>query len=171
MNVTQISETLRAENYLIQDFDGKIIYTGDIVLWCTQHDCFLGITEYGKYKDEYCLMLHSPLIPYNCYIIQISKLKTATKYLFKKHTDITYLRKDLPLIQYNQIHKIYKGVLYRSKWNDVPNIIEKNTATIRFNNFEHFKDYNKYNVYILLNKNNTEHYEFLFRGDLENIPF
>jgi hypothetical protein len=71
MNVTQISETLRAENYLIQDFDGKIIYTGDIVLWCTQRDCFLGITEYVKYKDEYYLILHSPLIPYNWYIKQI----------------------------------------------------------------------------------------------------
>ncbi len=170
MKIEKISEIIQLDNFLIKDFEDNNLYTGDIVLITTGYTSEFAILEYAFFNNEPCILLHSPLLPYNVLMFELNQINQKYKKyrLFKKEYHLTFLQKDMSKENFAKIKKIYKGVIYRKQWKKIPNIISKNLATIK-SNFEHYKDYNKYNLFLLIE--NKNHYEFLFRGDNIEIPF
>lgn len=170
MKIKKISETIQLDNFLIKDFEDNNLYTGDIVLVTSDYTSEFAILEYVLFNKEPCILLHSPLLSYNVWMFELNQNNQKNKKyrLFKKEYPLTLLQKDMSKENFLKMKKIYKGVFYRKQWKKIPNYITKNLATTK-SNFEHFKDYDKYNLYALIE--NKNHYEFLFRGDKIEIPF
>lgn len=170
MKIKKVAETICLDNFIIKDFENNNLYTGDIVLITSGYTSEFAIVEYAKYNNKNCIIFHSPLLPYGflASLLDPQEFKSKKHRLFKKNYSINFLEKDMNAINFAKLKKQYRGVIYRKQWNILPNFISANLATCK-SNHEHYKDYNKYNLYALLE--NKGHYEFLFRGDNIEIPF
>ena len=168
-----LSEHLKADNYLLRDFDGNFLYSGDLIFFSGNRESQFAIIEYAKYNDKEYMLLHSPFLNYYCkaIICEGNYNNYKSYHFFKYKKSIDTLIKDMPYLKLMHFIKMYKGVIYRKQWKALPNIISKNTFICKSNNSNHCKDYDKYNTYIILQKQKSTHYEYIFRGDLLNIPF
>lgn len=175
IELNKLAKNIQAEHYLVKDYNKNIIYSGDIIFNYDRYDAFIAIAEYVLFENIYFLLLHNPTMPYNITLCNTAFIEkdhnNGFRHFFKKDKNIALVKKDFSNDKYIKFQKMYKGVLQRNNWKSIPELITKNISTFTKSNFEHFKEYDKYNVYAILHKHKSNHYEFLFKGDLLNLPF